>query len=179
MPHTLECKYENNATPNKRMQNHEMHRPTSRTRSNRQRYRRLRWFLMGHRHRCPCRVRLERLDLYDPLSALRERMRATLDGRRLQGTRQPDAGRIDEMRCRRIKTDRIRPRRKLDRRRRRPRNPDYRMTRPMSNYTQLCELESAAPPDAEGTCRRCNRNRKLTVPESIQSGIGPVCAGRE
>jgi len=29
----------------------------------------------------------------------------------------------------------------------------------------------------EGRCVRCNR--KLTVPESIRSGIGPVCAGRE
>ena len=29
----------------------------------------------------------------------------------------------------------------------------------------------------EGRCRRCNR--KLTTPESIESGIGPVCAGRE
>lgn len=28
----------------------------------------------------------------------------------------------------------------------------------------------------EGRCRVCNR--KLTTPESIQSGIGPVCAGR-
>ncbi len=28
----------------------------------------------------------------------------------------------------------------------------------------------------EGTCRRCNR--ELTVPESIKSGIGPVCAGK-
>ena len=27
------------------------------------------------------------------------------------------------------------------------------------------------------TCRRCNR--QLTTPESIQSGIGPVCAERE
>lgn len=27
-----------------------------------------------------------------------------------------------------------------------------------------------------GTCRMCNR--KLTVPESIASGIGPICAGR-
>lgn len=29
----------------------------------------------------------------------------------------------------------------------------------------------------EGRCRRCNR--KLTTPESVESGIGPVCAGRE
>lgn len=29
----------------------------------------------------------------------------------------------------------------------------------------------------EGRCRRCNRT--LTTPESVQSGIGPVCAGRE
>lgn len=29
----------------------------------------------------------------------------------------------------------------------------------------------------EGRCRRCNR--ALTVPESIESGIGPTCAGRE
>jgi hypothetical protein len=29
----------------------------------------------------------------------------------------------------------------------------------------------------EGRCRRCNR--KLTTPESIESGIGPVCGGRE
>jgi hypothetical protein len=28
----------------------------------------------------------------------------------------------------------------------------------------------------EGRCRVCNR--KLTTPESIESGIGPVCAGR-
>jgi hypothetical protein len=28
----------------------------------------------------------------------------------------------------------------------------------------------------EGHCRRCNR--VLTVPSSIQSGIGPVCAGK-
>jgi len=28
----------------------------------------------------------------------------------------------------------------------------------------------------EGRCGRCSR--KLTVPESIESGIGPVCAGR-
>lgn len=28
----------------------------------------------------------------------------------------------------------------------------------------------------EGRCGRCGR--KLTVPESIESGIGPVCAGR-
>jgi hypothetical protein len=28
----------------------------------------------------------------------------------------------------------------------------------------------------EGTCVRCNR--RLTTPESIESGIGPVCAGR-
>lgn len=28
-----------------------------------------------------------------------------------------------------------------------------------------------------GVCRRCNR--KLTVPASIESGIGPECAGRE
>ncbi len=28
----------------------------------------------------------------------------------------------------------------------------------------------------EGKCRRCNRT--LTVPESIESGIGPVCAGK-
>lgn len=28
----------------------------------------------------------------------------------------------------------------------------------------------------EGHCRMCNRT--LTVPESIESGIGPVCAGR-
>lgn len=27
-----------------------------------------------------------------------------------------------------------------------------------------------------GTCRMCNR--KLTVPESIESGIGPVCAAK-
>lgn len=26
-------------------------------------------------------------------------------------------------------------------------------------------------------CRRCNR--KLTTPESVRSGIGPICAGRE
>jgi hypothetical protein len=29
----------------------------------------------------------------------------------------------------------------------------------------------------EGRCRRCNR--KLTVPESVQAGIGPVCATHE
>ena len=29
----------------------------------------------------------------------------------------------------------------------------------------------------EGRCVRCNR--KLTTPESIKTGIGPVCAGRE
>lgn len=29
----------------------------------------------------------------------------------------------------------------------------------------------------EGRCIRCNR--KLTTPESIRTGIGPVCAGRE
>jgi hypothetical protein len=29
---------------------------------------------------------------------------------------------------------------------------------------------------SEGRCIRCNR--KLTVPESIKTGIGPVCAGR-
>lgn len=29
----------------------------------------------------------------------------------------------------------------------------------------------------ESTCRRCNR--PLTTPESVESGIGPVCAGRE
>lgn len=29
----------------------------------------------------------------------------------------------------------------------------------------------------EGQCRRCNRT--LTVPESIKTGIGPICAGRE
>ncbi len=29
----------------------------------------------------------------------------------------------------------------------------------------------------EGKCRRCNRT--LTTPESIESGIGPVCGGRE
>jgi hypothetical protein len=29
----------------------------------------------------------------------------------------------------------------------------------------------------EGTCRVCNRT--LTVPESVSSGIGPVCAGRK
>ena len=28
----------------------------------------------------------------------------------------------------------------------------------------------------EGRCRVCNR--KLTTPESVESGIGPVCAGR-
>jgi len=28
----------------------------------------------------------------------------------------------------------------------------------------------------EGRCRRCNRT--LTTPESVKSGIGPVCAGR-
>ncbi len=28
----------------------------------------------------------------------------------------------------------------------------------------------------EGRCRRCNR--KLTTPESVKSGIGPVCAGK-
>ena len=28
-----------------------------------------------------------------------------------------------------------------------------------------------------GRCRRCNR--ELTVPESIESGIGPVCAGKD
>jgi hypothetical protein len=28
----------------------------------------------------------------------------------------------------------------------------------------------------DGTCGRCGR--KLTVPESIESGLGPVCAGR-
>lgn len=28
----------------------------------------------------------------------------------------------------------------------------------------------------EATCRRCNR--KLTTPESIESGIGPTCEGR-
>ena len=27
------------------------------------------------------------------------------------------------------------------------------------------------------TCRVCNR--KLTTPESIESGIGPICGGRE
>ena len=27
-----------------------------------------------------------------------------------------------------------------------------------------------------GTCRRCNR--KLTTPESINTGIGPICAGK-
>jgi hypothetical protein len=31
--------------------------------------------------------------------------------------------------------------------------------------------------EIEGHCRRCNR--LLTVPESIQTGIGPTCAGRE
>jgi len=30
---------------------------------------------------------------------------------------------------------------------------------------------------SEGRCRRCNRT--LTTPESVASGIGPVCAGRE
>lgn len=29
----------------------------------------------------------------------------------------------------------------------------------------------------EGTCRRCNRT--LTTPESVRSGIGPVCGGRQ
>ena len=29
----------------------------------------------------------------------------------------------------------------------------------------------------EGTCRKCGR--PLTHPESIESGIGPICAGRE
>ena len=29
----------------------------------------------------------------------------------------------------------------------------------------------------ESTCRRCNR--RLTTPESIESGIGPICAERE
>ncbi len=29
----------------------------------------------------------------------------------------------------------------------------------------------------EGQCRRCNR--RLTTPESVESGIGPVCEGRE
>lgn len=29
----------------------------------------------------------------------------------------------------------------------------------------------------EGSCGRCGR--RLTVPESIESGIGPTCAGRE
>jgi len=29
----------------------------------------------------------------------------------------------------------------------------------------------------EGRCRRCNR--ALTTPESVRSGIGPVCDGRE
>jgi hypothetical protein len=28
-----------------------------------------------------------------------------------------------------------------------------------------------------GTCIKCNR--KLTTPESIKSGIGPICAGKE
>lgn len=38
-------------------------------------------------------------------------------------------------------------------------------------YTDRCDY------DIEGRCRKCNR--KLTVPESIRTGIGPVCAGRE
>lgn len=29
----------------------------------------------------------------------------------------------------------------------------------------------------EGRCGRCNR--KLTVPESIETGLGPICAGKE
>ena len=29
----------------------------------------------------------------------------------------------------------------------------------------------------EARCRKCNR--ELTTPESVQSGIGPICAGRD
>jgi hypothetical protein len=43
-----------------------------------------------------------------------------------------------------------------------------RMLRYPGEYADRCEYLY------EGRCRRCDR--KLTVPESIKSGIGPVCA---
>jgi hypothetical protein len=55
-----------------------------------------------------------------------------------------------------------------------------------TNFEHLARMLWAALNDAlperydilhEGTCIRCNR--PLTCPESIRTGIGPVCAGRE
>ena len=53
-----------------------------------------------------------------------------------------------------------------------------------SAYELLAKMiQNPAPYEAVGvsylfstTCRRCNRT--LTTPQSIQNGIGPVCAGR-
>jgi hypothetical protein len=44
---------------------------------------------------------------------------------------------------------------------------------------RLPELEASGKCDvmAETKCRRCNRT--LTTPQSVESGIGPVCDGRE
>lgn len=42
----------------------------------------------------------------------------------------------------------------------------------MRNETQMARIEFWH----EGRCGMCGR--KLTVPESVESGIGPVCAGR-
>ena len=44
----------------------------------------------------------------------------------------------------------------------------------LRNLDQIVELHGLQVDEAT-CCRRCNR--KLTTPESIQSGIGPVCAG--
>jgi hypothetical protein len=41
------------------------------------------------------------------------------------------------------------------------------------HYEEHCDVEYRF----DTTCRKCNR--KLTTPESIDSGIGPVCAGKQ
>lgn len=43
---------------------------------------------------------------------------------------------------------------------------------------KLAELEAAGKVEinADTRCRVCNR--RLTTPESVESGIGPICAGR-
>lgn len=74
------------------------------------------------------------------------------------------------------------------------RNPDFRLTKksrmsddsaPVRAFRFVCQRVFAHPdaplPDGleirhEGRCGKCNR--KLTVPESIDRGIGPECAAR-
>lgn len=44
------------------------------------------------------------------------------------------------------------------------------------NHADAFEATEEISVEMSGTCRVCNR--KLTVPESIESGIGPVCAAK-